>query len=281
MIFDSKKVANETILDLKQDFLELKCRLPINPSLIIFTSNDPASQVYVKNKIKCGNEVGVNVVTFSVSSAEDIRSTLECTSAPFIIQLPNDNLTEREIDSILCDYVDRDVDGFSSRNIGLIAQGVEPVWYYPCTPKGVIRLLNYYKIDCTGKNVLILGRSNIVGKPLSYMLTSRNATVTLAHSKTDWSRLEYLVYGADIIVFATGKRDMLKGISNLNGTILIDVGINRNEEGKLCGDFYLPILDSALAYSPVPNGIGPMTVAMLFENVFNYWKNYCDLLDAL
>ena len=165
--------------------------------------------------------------------------------------------------------------------MALLATGEKP-YHRPCTPSGVMRLLEEYNIPLEGKNALVIGRSNIVGRPMAMMLEHAGCTVTMAHSKTNKeSLIDYFVY-SNIVVSAVGKKDIIAyedlkgnfGLETLSEKILIDVGMNRDENGKLCGDFSEELKQKAAYYTPTPGGTGPMTVAMLMQNVIEFYENY-------
>ena len=270
VILDGKALADKTAAGLKArvDGLKLK---GIEPKLIVFTSTDPASQVYVRNKVKRGTEIGIEVKTVPVSSGEEIEYALFGNDTPFIIQFPSD-VSQETANYYISNFFARDMDGLSSRNAGWLSRNMPLI--NPCTPMGIIDLLDYYKIPIDGKKVTIIGRSDIVGKPLAMMMLNRNATVTICHSKTSIDDLECCCDMADIIVSAVGNPDLFRGekhyfVPNLTQT-LVDVGINR-VNGKLCGDFPHEFYDCCHAYTPVPGGIGPMTVVELMKNVVDYY----------
>lgn len=267
IIIDGKKVADEIALDLKERVLNLNAH-NFYPKLNVFTSTDPASQVYVRNKVKRGTEIGIEVNTIPVKNPVDF---LKAHNAPFIIQLPTE-MNSKDIEWILNKYSSEDMDGFGERNLGKLFKGNSCI--QPCTPKGIIRLLKHYEIDLVGKNVTVIGRSNIVGKPLMFMLENENATVTLCHSRTRPYHLMEFCDNADIIISAVGKENVLKDWKAHRNQILIDVGINRNSDGKICGDFSSTTVESCCGYTPVPGGVGPMTVVMLMENVVEYYEKH-------
>lgn len=246
-----------------------------NPQLTIFTNkDDEASKVYVRNKVKRCEEVGIQVNLLTVDKLH-INSDYFLNSHPFIIQQPC-SLSKDELSDVLNAHVKNDVDGFSSVNLGKILTGEQP-YFYPCTPKGILKLLRYYNIHPYGKFITIVGRSNIVGKPLMAMLENENATVALCHSRTDAYNLQTMLYQSDIIISAVGDSGLYDDILDFR-TIqqpytLIDVGINRNFEGKVCGDFTRYQTEYAHAYTPVPGGVGPMTVISLCDNVIEYYED--------
>lgn len=269
---DRKKCADEIAIDLKRRVDILKAD-GIRPSLIVFTSKDPASQVYVKNKVKRGQEIGIDIEAIPVS---DIGTLIEegtwYEASPFIIQEPTE-IKPSDVDWYLNEEFYRDIDGFSSYNFGKLATASNfDNFIRPCTPNGILTLMKYYGISYKYKNVVVIGRSNIVGKPMAIMLTNANATVTLCHSKTPYDSLIKHCEMADIIISATGRIDVLKGWKAKPNQVLVDVGMNRDENGKLCGDFSKATIENCYAYTPVPGGVGPMTVIELMRNTVEFWE---------
>ena len=279
MILDGKVVANSIKERLREEIdkaVTNGCRRP--KLVIVSVGDDPASKVYVRNKIKAADEVGIEVghLTFLDGGPKDeiIEAIRRYNSNPkvdgIMVQLPlPSHLDEREI----IDTIDpsKDVDGLTTTNIGRLRSGQSCL--KPCTAQGIIDLCKYYNIELDGKDVTIIGRSNIVGKPLADLMMAEGATVTQCHSKT--RSLEESMRFADIVISAVGKskflhRDM---IGEYTGTV-IDVGINRDEEGKLCGDVDFDRVKAYCDYiTPVPGGVGPMTVAELMVNVVEAWRN--------
>ena len=268
MILDGEKAANRIADSLRIDVAHLKYN-GIEPKLIVFTSSDPASQVYVRNKVRRAEEIGIKIEVVKADVANDVVTVLEQTDCPFIIQNPS-NLFEGTEAMLLNQYHTRDADGFSSINMGNLLK--EGMGIYPCTPYGIIELLDAYDIDILGKDITIIGRSDIVGKPLSVLLTYYNANVTMCHSKTPTDKLIRHCENADIVISAVGKHDYLKGWKAKGNQVVVDVGIN-HVDGKLCGDFTLDACANAYAYTPVPRGVGPMTVVELMRNVIIYYFN--------
>ena len=276
-IIDGKALAQEIRNDLKLEVQELKEK-GINPKLaVIMVGEDKASAVYVRNKSKACNELGIEFEEFikgnettqkelidlidELNKREDIHGILLQSPIP-------KNLDIREafnrIDS------KKDVDGFNPINVGKLAIGED--CFISCTPYGVIKMLEAYNIEIEGKRAVVIGRSNIVGKPVAQCLLNKNATVTICHSKT--RNIAEVVREADIVIAALGKpkfvtEDMIK-----DGAVVIDVGINRNSEGKLEGDVDFENVSKKVSYiTPVPGGVGPMTIAMLMNNVVKAAKN--------
>ena len=280
---DGKALADKICFDLKARCDVLKSR-NINPVLTIVTSGeDSASKVYVRNKVKRCEEIGIKAdvrhyVYLNYAECDDIIYSVW---NPIIVQEPiTGNVTHAYVADNLSGL--NDVDGFSHLNMALLATGEKP-YHRPCTPSGVMRLLEEYNIPLEGKNALVIGRSNIVGRPMAMMLEQAGCTVTVAHSKTDSYALLELFGFTDIVVSAVGKKDIvsLYDLYDIEGweyglkdKILIDVGMNRDENGKLCGDFSEELKQKAAYYTPTPGGTGPMTVAMLMQNVIEYYENY-------
>lgn len=272
IILDGKKCADKIAIDLKRRVDILKTN-SIGPNLIVFTSKDPANQVYVKNKVKRGQEIGIEVMVRPVIDLDDLIEDGDLYwNSPFIIQEPSD-IYPCDVTWYLNKEIARDMDGFSSNNLGSLLTRNRNI--KPCTPNGILILLKEYGINVESKNVVVIGRSNIVGKPMAIMLTNANATVTLCHSKTPYEKLIQHCEMADIIISATGQIDVLKGWKAKPNQVLIDVGMNRNAEGKLCGDFSKETVENCYAYTPVPGSVGPMTVIELMRNTVEYWEKYC------
>lgn len=276
MILDGKKLADKICRDLKLRVDKLK-ESGIQPELIIVTSGDnDASKVYVRNKVRRCEEIGIIATVkhfdfLTRNNAEEVCAM----EKPVIFQLPiTGNVSMSDLNECMRHPI-YDVDGFiSDVNIAAVASGKAP-YHYPCTPLGIMKLLDEYEIDLDGKTVCIIGRSNVVGRPLARMMERAGATVTVCHSLTT-NHAQYLyASSADIIVSATGYRNVVNiseaekyyGFPLLEQQILIDVGMNRDENSKLCGDFDSEMYKHCKAYTPVPGGVGPMTVAMLMENV--------------
>ena len=270
MVLDGKEVSNFITKQLKEEVSNLK-KKGRNLELIVFTSNDKASEVYVKNKVKKGEELGINVRPIFANSYGTVCSVIHDTTSPFIIQEPS-LISKENINQILNLFSHRDVDGFGSDNLGKLFKGLE--YISPCTPKGIISLFKFYKIPLISRKITVIGRSNIVGRPLAALLEHEDAIVTLCHSKTFKNQLHNICDDSDIIISATGQKDVLNGWKAKSNQILIDVGMNRNKDGKLCGDFSKETVESCYAYTPVPGGVGPMTVISLMENVVDYYKKY-------
>ena len=278
MILDGKVVASEIKQRLKDDIDEAVGVGIRRPRLVIISvGDDPASKVYVRNKLRVAEEVGIIATHFPMTEDVDndyvkniiYEMNLDGNIDGIMVQLPlPEHLNEREIIDAILPF--KDVDGLTTVNIGALRSGQDCL--RPCTAQGVIDLLKYYDIPMESKDVTIVGRSNIVGKPLADLFMAEGATVTQCHSKTE--NMVYHCGGADILVSAVGKPKFL-GTNEISiDTTVVDVGINRDEEGKLCGDVdFEKVEPFTKAITPVPGGVGPMTVAELMVNVVKAWKD--------
>ena len=273
IIIDGKICAKKILDNLK----EKTAKLNKKPALaVILANNDESSKVYVASKEKhslaLGFESSVYRFDKSVTQGDLIKLIHELNENPningILVQLPLFNhLDEQEIIELI--NPKKDVDGFHPINVGRLNCGLEP-WAICCTPKGIVRLLKDYSINLIGKNVVVVGRSNIVGKPTATLLTRENATVTLAHSKT--KNLREITKNADIIISATGVPKLIKSNMVKKGAVVIDVGISKQADGKLIGDVeFDKIKNIASHITPVPGGVGPMTIACLMENTYELY----------
>ena len=267
VILDGKKLREKI-------FEELKIKIdsmPVKPSLaVILAGNDPSSIIYVNNKKKCAEKLGINSLVINypadVTEAEVLKKIQELNNneniTAILVQLPlPKHINKSRILNAIAP--EKDVDGLTTYNSGKLFSGEKP-YVYPCTPKGILLLLDEYKIEPEGKHAVVIGRSNLVGKPVAQMLLNRNATVTMCHSKT--KNLSDITKTADILISAVGKKvvgeNMLK-----NNCVVIDVGIFRDETGKISGDVDFETVSKSASYiSPVPGGVGPMTIASLMLN---------------
>ena len=274
-IIDGKALAKSIREKLKEEVSELK-ESGINSKLaVILVGNNPASEVYVRNKAKACEDIGVDFELYRMGKETTTAQLLE-----LIDRLNEDD----NINGILlqhpCDAdVDegqaferisplKDVDGFNPINVGRLNLGQDCL--VSCTPYGVLRMLKSENIDIEGKNVVIIGRSNIVGKPMAALMLKENATVTICHSKT--KGLKNFTKAADILIVAIGKAKFVTSDMIKDDAVVIDVGMNR-EDGKLCGDVdFENVKDKASYITPVPGGVGPMTIAMLMENLVKATK---------
>ncbi len=271
MIIDGKLVADKIFKDLKDKVSQSKEK----PGLAVILANDnPASRVYVSSKEKSAIELGYKSSVYrfgrNIKQGDIIKLIHELNESPSIhgilVQLPlYDHLDKDALIEII--NPKKDVDGFHPINVGRLYSGLKP-YAICCTPLGIIKLLDYYNIDVEGKSAVVIGRSNIVGKPMAELLNQRNATVTLAHSKT--KNLKSITKNADIVVSATGKPKMLTSDMVKKGAVVIDVGILKDDGGHLCGEAdFEKIKDIASYITPVPKGVGPMTIAMLMQNTYD------------
>jgi methylenetetrahydrofolate dehydrogenase (NADP+)/methenyltetrahydrofolate cyclohydrolase len=277
MIIDGKAIAAKVRSEVAQAVSELRSR-GLHPGLtVVRVGDDPASAIYVRGKRKDCEEVGMASVEHhpdaSITQAELLALVAKLNADPkvhgILVQLPlPKHLDERQI----LDAIDprKDADGFHPFNVGALSIGI-PGTPRPCTPAGVMRMLDEAKVDPKGKRAIVVGRSNIVGKPMAMMLLERHATVTVAHSRTQ--DLAGEVARADIVVAAIGKAELVKGAWIKEGAVVIDVGMNRLADGRLVGDVeYAEAAKRASAITPVPGGVGPMTRAMLLVNTLELAK---------
>lgn len=270
-IIDGKKIAEEIKQELKKDILTL-AEKGITPGLaVILVGDDNASQIYVKNKERVAQEIGIDSKIVKLDSKipqEELEKTIEKLNQDknihgILVQLPLPaQLDEKKIINLIDPA--KDVDCFHPENIGKMFIG--DAKFLPCTPAGIIDLLKKSHIEISGEKAVVVGRSNIVGRPLALMLLAENATVMICHSKTKDLKSETLQ--ADILISATGKTGLITADMVKKGATVIDVGINRNAEGKIIGDVdFKEVEKVAGAITPVPGGVGPMTVVMLMRNV--------------
>lgn len=275
-LIDGKQIASDIRQELKLEVEQLR-EQGIRPGLmVILVGNNPASESYIRGKVRAATEVGI--------ASEVIRMSEEVTEAQLLdkiqelnqdssvhgilVQLPLPNHIE-ELKVIEAISPEKDVDGFTPINVGRMMIGLE--CYLPCTPYGIMQLLERSNVTIEGKHVVVIGRSNIVGKPVSMLLQRANATVTMCHSRTP--NLETYTRQADIIVSAVGKVGLITADHIQEGAVVIDVAMNRNEEGKLVGDVvFNEVAEKASAITPVPGGVGPMTIAMLMLNTIESAK---------
>lgn len=267
IILDGKKLRDKIFENLKQRLNNMSEK----PTLaVILVGDDPASQIYVKNKKKTAENLGINSIVINYPSnisenilldkIQELNNDNKITAILVQLPLPKHIDKFKIIDAIA---PEKDVDGLTPYNSGKLFSGEEP-YVYPCTPKGILLLLDEYNIELAGKHVVVIGRSNLVGKPVAQMLLNRNATVTMCHSHT--KNLSDITKTADIVVSAVGKNiigeKMLK-----SDCVVVDVGIFKDINGKICGDVDFASASKIAAYiSPVPGGVGPMTIASLMLN---------------
>jgi len=270
-IIDGKLVSaslKENIKERVQSFIE---KTGITPGLaVIIVGSDPASTVYVRNKHRACEQVGIHSVQIEYPADTTEEELLKKISElnrdesihGILVQLPLPvGIKEENVINAIAR--EKDVDAFNPYNVGRVLTGGYN--FLPCTPAGVMSLLDYYGVDICGKNCVVVGRSNIVGKPMALLLLERNGTVTVCHSKTQ--NLSDITANADILVVAVGRPNFIKGDMIKPGAVVIDVGINRLENGKLCGDVEFESAEKvASLITPVPGGVGPMTITTLLEN---------------
>lgn len=276
-IIDGKAVSASVREHIKNEVESLKKGGKETGLAVIIVGNDPASKVYVNNKKKGCAEVGINSYEYALP---------EETTTEELLTLINKLNGDSKVDGILCQlplpkHIDekivinsiipeKDVDAFHPVNTGHIMIG--DYSFLPCTPAGIIEMLKFYNIEISGKECVVIGRSNIVGKPMAMLLLQNSGTVTVCHSKTQ--NLAEVTRRADILVAAVGKANFVTADMVKDGAVVIDVGMNRNAEGKLCGDVdFEEVKDKCSFITPVPGGVGPMTITMLLNNTLTASKN--------
>jgi len=269
-IINGKEIAQAVRQEIREEVEQLKQKGLVPGLAVILVGDNQASQTYVRNKEKACADLGMHSVLIkkpaTLSQEELIENINELNQDDSIhgilVQLPlPSHINEEAIIEAISP--EKDVDGFHPINIGRMMTGQSA--FLPCTPYGVMVMLKHINYDLEGKHVVVVGRSNIVGKPMGQLLLNANATVTYCHSKT--KDLTYFTKQADVIVAAVGRRNTITSEHLKEGAVVIDVGINRNEEGKLCGDVdYEDVLSKASYVTPVPGGVGPMTITMLMKN---------------
>ncbi|MEZ4574338.1 MAG: bifunctional 5,10-methylenetetrahydrofolate dehydrogenase/5,10-methenyltetrahydrofolate cyclohydrolase [Vampirovibrionales bacterium] len=266
---DGKHVSKAILAEVGQGLAT--CWKGQPPKLVVLlVGNDPASEVYVSHKMKASQKLGMTSETrrlpATISEHELLDRLDSLNHDPDVhailvqLPLPGHINSQRVLEAI---DPRKDVDGFHPLNMGQLLTGIEPV-ALPCTPAGMVRLLDYYDLSVAGKHAVVVGRSNIVGKPISLMLLHRHATVTICHSRTP--DLPHLLSQADVVVAAIGRPNYVQADWVKPGAVVLDVGINRMEDGSLCGDVEKAVVHRASAVTPVPGGVGPMTIAMLMVN---------------
>lgn len=276
-IISGKTVSAEVREKIKQETAALIESDGIHPGLaVILVGNDPASQVYVRNKQRACEELGFNPFEYKLSENTTQEQLLDLISVlnkdpkvhGILVQLPlPDHLDEQSV--LYSISPEKDVDAFHPLNVGKIMIGSYN--FLPCTPAGVMELIDWAGIEVSGKNCVVVGRSNIVGKPMSMLLLQRSGTVTICHSKT--KNLKEICANADILVVAIGKPKFITGDMVKEGAVVIDVGINRDENNKLCGDVDFESVEPKAGWiTPVPGGVGPMTITMLMKNTLRAAK---------
>ena len=276
-IIDGKALSDKILKEIENEHSELQAKVGRKAGLaVIIVGENPASQIYVRNKIRTCERVGFH--------SETIRLDEHITEENLLLEIEKLN-NDNNIDGILVQLpipkhinelkvinaisAEKDVDGFHTTNIGKMMIGDE-TGFLPCTPAGVIQMFEEYNIDLEGKDVLVIGQSNIVGKPMTLLLINKRATVQVCNSKT--KNLPEKLQKADVVVAAAGSPKLVKGSDVKEGVVVIDIGINR-VDGKICGDVDFEEVSQKASYiTPVPGGVGPMTIAMLIKNTFKSYK---------
>lgn len=283
VIIDGKELAKKIRANLKIECEELK-KKNINSKLaVIMVGEDPASKVYVRNKSKACEDVGIEYEEYLLDVNTTQKELIELieklnndkTINGILLQSPiPSNLDINEAFRTISPQ--KDVDGFNPINVGKLVLNQDT--FVSCTPYGIMKMFEEYDIDLTGKNVVILGRSNIVGKPLIHCCLNKNATVTSCHSKTQ--NIAQKVKEADVLISAIGKANFVTADMVKDGAVVIDVGINRLDNGKITGDVdFESVKEKASYITPVPGGVGPMTVAMLMNNVIKATRRQNGMVD--
>ncbi len=275
-IIDGKKISEELRLSIA-DAVKNRPDGKRAPGLaVIIVGNNPASRIYVNNKKKACEICGFNSYEYALDENADEKELLELIKKlncdrnvdGILCQLPlPDHMDENKVIDAICP--EKDVDGFSPVNTGNLLAGKS--CFAPCTPAGVVEMLKHEGIESAGKHCVIVGRSNIVGKPAALLMLAENATVTICHSKT--KNLKEEVSRADIVIAAIGKANFITADMVKDGAVVVDVGINRLESGKVTGDVDFEAVKEKASYiTPVPGGVGPMTITMLMKNTLESWK---------
>ena len=269
-VIDGKKISQEIKDELKEKAAAMAKEGKKVALAVIQVGNDPASSVYVRNKKKACEYIGIESLSYELpeeTTEEELVALIEKLNADagvngILVQLPlPEQINEEKIIQTISP--DKDVDGFHMQNVGALCTGGKG--YVSCTPLGIITLLKRSGIEIAGKRCVVMGRSNIVGKPMAMLLLRENGTVTICHSKTQY--MKEITRQADILVVAIGKPKFVDETYVKEGAVVIDVGIHRNAENKLCGDVdFDKVAPHTSAITPVPGGVGPMTIAMLMNN---------------
>ncbi len=278
-IIDGKLVSQHVRDEVAEGVERLKRESGVTAGLAaVLVGDDPASEIYVRNKRKACTEVGMYSEEHRLPAAtteEELLALVDRLNGDgnihgILVQLPlPSQISETKILRAVSPL--KDVDGFHPYNVGLLVEGKPR--FVSCTPHGIIRMLDFYKIGIEGKEAVVVGRSNIVGKPVSMLLLHRHATVTICHSRT--KPLGEVTKRADILVAAIGRADFITVDMVKEGAVVIDVGINRNKDGKLTGDVDFEGVSQKASYiTPVPGGVGPMTIAMLLFNTLESARNF-------
>ncbi len=276
-LIDGKKISTEIKDETKAKVAELKEQGVEISLAVVQVGNNPASCVYVRNKKKACEYVGIKSVSHELpeeTTEEELLDLIDKLNNDdsingILVQLPLPNhMDENKVIDAISPY--KDVDGFHLMNVGALSTGQKG--FISCTPYGIIELLKRSNIEIAGKHCVVIGRSNIVGKPMSMLLLRENGTVTVVHSKTQ--NMKEITKQADILVVAIGKPKFVDDTFIKEGAVVIDVGINRDENNKICGDVdFEKVEPKASAITPVPGGVGPMTIAMLMNNCLECGQN--------
>lgn len=276
-LISGKAISAALRTQIREETAALRENHGIHPGLaVVLVGNDPASQIYVRNKQKACEEVGFRAFEYRLnenSTQEQLLDLIRVLNKDdkvhgILVQLPlPKHIDEQTV--ILTITPEKDVDAFHPMNVGRIMIGNYE--FLPCTPAGVMELIDSTGVDLNGANCVVVGRSNIVGKPMAMLLLHRNATVTICHSRT--RNLAEVCAGADILVSAVGKPHFIRADMVKDGAVVIDVGMNHDENGKLCGDVEFAEVEPKASYiTPVPGGVGPMTITMLLKNTLHAAK---------
>lgn len=283
ILIDGKELAKKIRANLKIECDELSKKGVKSKLAVIMVGNDPASKVYVRNKSRVCEDVGIEYEEYLLDSNISQKELID-----LIKKLNQDNkvngiLLQSPIPSNLdineafkTITPEKDIDGFNPVNVGKLVLNQDT--FVSCTPFGIIKMFEEYNIDLTGKNVVILGRSNIVGKPLVHCCLNKNATVTICHSKTQ--NIKEIASKADVLISAIGKANFVTADMVKENAVVIDVGINRLDDGKITGDIdFENVKEKASYITPVPGGVGPMTIAMLMNNVIKATRRQNGMID--
>ena len=283
-IIDGKKVSEHVRQEIKEQVAELSKNGKETGLAVIIVGNDPASRVYVNNKKKGCEQVGIHSYEYALTeetTTEQLLSLIEklnCDSKVdgILCQLPlPKHIDENTVINAIS--FDKDVDAFHPINTGHIMIGDHS--FLPCTPAGIMEMLKFYDISTDGKECVVIGRSNIVGKPMAMLLLGANGTVTVCHSRT--KNLSEVTRHADILVSAVGRANFVTADMVGDGAVVIDVGMNRNADGRLCGDVDFENVKEKCSYvTPVPGGVGPMTITMLLKNTLTASKNHINQIKS-
>ena len=275
-IIDGKAVSAAVKDEVKEQVAALKKDGGVPCLAVVLVGDDPASKVYVRNKKRACEYCGIKSLEYILDKTASEQQLLdlidvlnnEPTVHGILVQLPlPPHINEQNIINAISEH--KDVDAFHPANVGRLMTGNPD--FLPCTPAGVMEMLKKYNIETAGKDCVIIGRSNIVGKPMAMLMLSANSTVTICHSKT--KNLKEKCLSADILIAAIGKPKFVPADMVKDGAVVIDVGINRTEDGKLCGDVDFDEVSKKASYiTPVPGGVGPMTIATLMKNTLTAYK---------